>query len=240
MGDQDDCEAVDLADCLPALFTILDAVLNGQVQRIEEDAGRDLKAETVLALVGQVLVLVPGEERRFHKGNVITKMQLFNTRGVSTLSRLDGSGLNWLEPVMRTETDPLRKQSRTMEKLSLNKAAKEASVAKSTLLEALNSGRMSAGKNDKGHWQIDPSELFRAFPKTGPTGREKPKPTPSDSLQKTTENGALEVEVKMLREMLEETRADRDSWKDQAQKITALIEDQSAQKKGFWARLVGG
>jgi len=197
-----------LTDRLPALFATLDAVLNGQVQRIEEDAGCDLKAETVLALVGQVLVL-------------------------------SGSGLNWLEPVMRAETDPLRKQSRTMEKLSLNKAAKEASVAKSTLLEALNSGRMSAGKNEKGHWQIDPSELFRVFPRTGPAEHREPKPTPSEVLQKTTENGALEVEVKMLREMLEETRADRDSWKDQAQKITALIEDQSARKKGFWARLVG-
>lgn len=127
-----------------------------------------------------------------------------------------------------------------MGKLSLNKAAKEASVAKSTLLEALNSGRMSAGKNDKGHWQIDPSELFRVFPKTGPAEHGEPNPTPSQGLQKTTQNGALEVEVKMLREMLEETRADRDSWKDQAQKITALVEDQSARKKGFWARLVGG
>jgi len=126
-----------------------------------------------------------------------------------------------------------------MEKLSLNKAAKEASVAKSTLLEALNSGRMSAGKNEKGHWQIDPSELFRVFPRTGSTGHGEPKPTPYESLQKTTENGALEVEVKMLREMLEETRADRDSWKDQAQKITALIEDQTARKKGFWARITG-
>ena len=126
-----------------------------------------------------------------------------------------------------------------MEKLSLNKAAKEASVAKSTLLDALNSGRMSAGKNDKGHWQIDPSELFRVFPKTGSTEQGEPKPTPSESLQKTTENGALEVEVKMLREMLEETRADRDSWKDQAQKITALIEDQTVRKKGCWARITG-
>jgi len=53
------------------------------------------------------------------------------------------------------------------------------------------------------------------------------------------ETSALEREVELLREMLEETRADRDSWKDQAQKITALIEDQSARKKGFWARLIG-
>lgn len=64
MGDQDDCEALDLPDRLPTLFPILDAVMHGQVQRIEEDAGRDLKAETVLALIGPVLVLVPGEEWR--------------------------------------------------------------------------------------------------------------------------------------------------------------------------------
>ena len=40
-----------------------------------------------------------------------------------------------------------------MAKLSLNKAAKEAGVAKSTILQALNSKRMSAEKNEKGHWE---------------------------------------------------------------------------------------
>ena len=54
------------------------------------------------------------------------------------------------------------------------------------------------------------------------------------------ETSALEREVELLREMLDDTRADRDSWKEQAQKITALIEDQSARKKGLWARLTGG
>jgi len=54
------------------------------------------------------------------------------------------------------------------------------------------------------------------------------------------ETSALEREVELLREMLDETRADRDSWKDQAQKITTLVEDQTARKKGFWGRLVGG
>jgi len=53
------------------------------------------------------------------------------------------------------------------------------------------------------------------------------------------ETSALEREVELLREMLDETKADRDSWKEQAQKITALVEDQSTRKKGFWARLRG-
>jgi len=53
------------------------------------------------------------------------------------------------------------------------------------------------------------------------------------------ETSVLEREVELLREMLEETRADRDNWKDQAQKITALIEDQNARKKGFWAQWIG-
>ena len=61
---------------------------------------------------------------------------------------------------------------------------------------------------------------------------ETPKETPIN-------NSGLEREVELLREMLDETKADRDSWKLQAQKVTALIENQSA-KKGFWARLTGG
>jgi len=39
-------------------------------------------------------------------------------------------------------------------------------------------------------------------------------------------------------EIQERTHADRESWKEQAQKITALIEDQSVRKKGFWACLI--
>lgn len=148
-----------------------------------------------------------------------------------------------------------------MEKLSLNKAAKEASVAKSTLLKALNSGRMSAEKNDKGHWQIDPSELFRVFPKTGSTEQEEPNPTPPENLKKTTENGALEIEVKMLREQIArmdtERERERAQFTDQVEALKEQAERQSADhrqalaaltdqrereqpKRGLWARLVGG
>lgn len=149
-----------------------------------------------------------------------------------------------------------------MTKLSLNKAAKEASVAKSTLLEALNSGRMSAEKNDKGHWQIDPAELFRVFPKSSSTEQAEPNPTPVENLQKTSQNSALEVEVKMLREQIDrmdtERERERAQFTDQIEALREQAERQSADhrqalaaltdqrerdaeplKRGLWARLTG-
>lgn len=149
-----------------------------------------------------------------------------------------------------------------MVKLSLNKAAKEAGVAKSTLLDALSSGRMSAEKNEKGHWEIDPSELFRVFSKTSSAEREKPFPTPSENHQKTTQNNALEIEVKMLREQIERMDSERDRERsqltDQIEALKVQAERQSADyrqalaaltdqrekakeqpRRSLWARLVG-
>lgn len=149
-----------------------------------------------------------------------------------------------------------------MIKLSLNKAAKEAGIAKSTLLEALNNGRMSAEKNEKGHWEIDPSELFRVFPKASSYNPGKPIHTPLENHQKTSQNSAMEIEVKMLREQIERMDAERErersqltnqieALRDQAERQSAdyrqalaMLTDQrtraeEAPKRGFWARLVG-
>ena len=153
-----------------------------------------------------------------------------------------------------------------MIKLSLNKAAKEAGVAKSTILEALNSDdpkrKMSAEKNGKGHWEIDPAELFRVFPKSSSDQSPEPQSTSVENHQKTIPNSALEVEVKMLREQLEksdlERERERDQMADQIENLRGQIERQSADhrqalavltdqrektaeptRKGFFARLVG-
>jgi hypothetical protein len=149
-----------------------------------------------------------------------------------------------------------------MTKLSLNKAAKAAGVAKSTLLEALNSGRMSAAKNDIGHWEIDPAELFRVFPKTSSTEHQEPIATPLENHQKTSQSSALEVEVKMLREQVERIDAERERERaqlgDQIEALRGQAERQSADhrqalaaltdqrekaaeppKRGLWARLLG-
>ena len=95
--------------------------------------------------------------------------------------------------------------------LSLSKASKEASIAKSTLSEAINSGRLSADKDERGRYKIDPAELFRVFPKTTPN--EQPEPQPN--IEPNTENrliierlqAELEAEKRITANM-EETVAD--------------------------------
>lgn len=149
-----------------------------------------------------------------------------------------------------------------MTKLSANRAAKEAGVAKKTLLEAMSSGRLTAEKNDKGHWEIDPAELFRVYPKTSSLEAEKPQPTPQENNQKTSQNSALEIEVKMLREQIErmdtERERERSQLTDQIEALKQQTERQSADhrqalailtdqrgqaaeppKRGLWARLIG-
>lgn len=120
--------------------------------------------------------------------------------------------------------------------LSASQAAKKVGKSVPTITRAIKKGKLTAKPRDGGGWIIDAAELFRVWPTvsndTDVTSHVLGGETP-------IETSALEREVELLREMLEETRADRDSWKDQAQKITALIEDQSVRKKGFWARLVG-
>lgn len=119
-------------------------------------------------------------------------------------------------------------------KLSASQAAKKVGKSVPTITRAIKKGKLTANPRDGGGWIIDAAELFRVWPAvSGETDA-----TPPILRNETPiETSALEREVELLREMLDETKADRDSWKEQAQKITAVIEDQNSRKKGFWARL---
>lgn len=120
--------------------------------------------------------------------------------------------------------------------LSASQAAKKVGKSVPTITRAIKSGKLSAKPREGGGWVIEASELLRVWPAVSDDSDVTQTILGSETPHETS---ALEREVELLREMLEETRADRDSWKDQAQKITALIEDQSARKKGFWARIWG-
>lgn len=126
-------------------------------------------------------------------------------------------------------------------KMSLNQAAKTCGRAKSTILDAIKSGRLSAPKDSKGHYEIDASELHRVFPfeateHIGPgTDRtQEPTPTHTENHQKTK---GLEREVELLREMLEKSETNADHWRKMAERQQVLLEDK--RPKGFFKRLLG-
>ena len=122
-----------------------------------------------------------------------------------------------------------------MEILSLNKAAKRAGVAKSTLLEALNTNdvnkKMSANKNARGHWEITISELERVFPPTGSDQSQEPASNSGKNYQNPSNSSALEVEVKALREQIarmDETSArEREQAGERIEDLRGQLERQS-------------
>lgn len=117
-------------------------------------------------------------------------------------------------------------------KLTLGQAAKTANRSKGTLSKALNSGRISAEKDDKGRWQIDPSELSRWMSANPfPNSRENQ----YETQEETHENGALGVEVKMLRERIDVMIAERDRERGQ---LVDQIEDLRARLDGAEAERV--
>lgn len=117
-------------------------------------------------------------------------------------------------------------------KLTLGQAAKTAKRSKGTLSKSLNSGGISAEKDDKGRWQIDPSELSRWMSANPfPNGLENQ----SETLGETHESSVLGVEVKMLRERIDAITAERDRERGQ---LVDQIEDLRARLDGAEAERV--
>ena len=112
-------------------------------------------------------------------------------------------------------------------KLTLNKAARLSGRSKSTLLNAIKKGRLSATKEDSGHYAIDPAELHRAFP-FDHTDRSSNRPIEQPS---TT---VLERENELLREMLTKAEANADHWRELAQRQQALLTDQRPVSRRWW------
>jgi molecular chaperone GrpE (heat shock protein) len=100
-----------------------------------------------------------------------------------------------------------------MQPLNLNEAAKLCHKSKSTVLEAIRSGRLSASRNDKNEWQIDPAELFRVYPYKVENEQSNSKKVERENRNRTDEN---------LKEILENERKEREREREQMQ---ATIED---------------
>lgn len=120
--------------------------------------------------------------------------------------------------------------------VSASQASKLVGKSVPTITRAIKKGKLSAKPRDGGGWDIDTSALFSVWGAVNNSSNAIPQSLGNEA---SCETSALQREIELLREMLDETKADRDSWKEQAQKITALIEDQRP-KQGFrwpWQRV---
>lgn len=120
--------------------------------------------------------------------------------------------------------------------LSAREAAKAAGKAVTTITRAIESGKLSASRTDSGGYDIEPAELFRAFPKiSSATPQELQRATGED----TGENKALQREVDLLREALADARQERDRWRDMADRLAIAPPTPARTPQPFWQRLFG-
>ena len=114
---------------------------------------------------------------------------------------------------------------------TLGQAATATGKSKSTIQRAIENSRISAEKNDNGHYSIDPSELHRVYPpvasatvaKTVAQNDTQPQTQQTERIE---DNAILEEKIALREEKLrlyekqiEELREDRDEWKEQAKRL---------------------
>ena len=114
--------------------------------------------------------------------------------------------------------------------LSLTKAAEEVGISRSALFKAIKNGRVSATKNGKGEFIIDPAELFRVYQPVNKVNVNLHQPSQQQDIAKET---AETVEITMLKQLLKQVESERDDLRrrldDEAQerrKLTMLLTHQ--------------
>lgn len=109
-----------------------------------------------------------------------------------------------------------------MENLSLREAVKAFNVSRPTLTKSLNNGKLSGVKNEKGQWEISPSELARVYqPRSVITeAREQ-----GEQVNFTTTNTAQNTEIERLKADLALAEARAEAAEKLAHERAERIED---------------
>jgi hypothetical protein len=114
-------------------------------------------------------------------------------------------------------------------KLSLGQAAKEVGLDTSTISRAIQRGKLSAQRQERGGYEIDPAELFRVFPPASHTPHviSSPRDLPTETLVENRElRSKLEAAERRLREKADELRDLRhrlDAESDERRKLTLRL-----------------
>jgi excisionase family DNA binding protein len=124
--------------------------------------------------------------------------------------------------------------------LSLREAAELSGTSKSSVFRAIKSGRLSATRTDQGEFRVDPAEVMRAYAadnvsvrgRRASVERGDATPVPARS-EAESEVLALRTEVRLLREMADDLKAQRDKWQQQAERL-ALTGPVTSRPRRWW------
>ncbi|CAK0765202.1 conserved hypothetical protein [Gammaproteobacteria bacterium] len=98
-----------------------------------------------------------------------------------------------------------------MPPITIKEAADSTGKSKSSILRAIQSGRISAQRDDLGQWLIDPSELYRVYEPAPEGGADDESVHRTTAPHHTSANESpQDVEIRLLREMLVERDRERD------------------------------
>lgn len=133
--------------------------------------------------------------------------------------------------------------------LTLGQAAKEVGLSKPGVLKSIKDGKISAQKNEHGHWQIDPAELFRVYPPRKPVAPNLEAEFATVNPSSSNEISRLTHEVNLLSERLSdreqrireltedrgEIKQEREHWRQQAERLllAAPLHESSKQARRF-------
>ncbi len=121
-----------------------------------------------------------------------------------------------------------------MKPLSANAAAKMAGKAKGTILKDLDNGTLSGTKNDKGQWEIAPSELARVYDfeppdQSGNQSTRPPMTAPTDHENR--------LEIERLRAALEGAEARLGDMRETVADLRTRLDEERADRRAAQARL---
>ena len=112
--------------------------------------------------------------------------------------------------------------------ITLCQAARACGKNKSTILNAIKKGRLSASRDDLGNWQIDPAELSRVYPPTTQMVEIEQVETGLETLKIKL----LEEKIKLLEQVVTDLQEDKKAARAdvmQWQGLAARLSDQLKQ-----------
>jgi hypothetical protein len=90
-----------------------------------------------------------------------------------------------------------------------------------------------AQRDNKNRWLISPDDLAKWID-SKPNTVAQVRPETGHVLDLPRELASSRTEVRLLREQLDDTKADRDAWRSQAETLSRTIGEGRA---GFWSRI---